>query len=471
MQKPIRTIASVAVAALMASSAANAGSFSLYTEGSAAAIGNYGAGLAAEAADASIGWYNPAGLVLIRNQQAVFGGVGVFPSSKISGTSTFSTLIAPGVTRSYVQTFDHLQGAENGFVPSFHYALPLGENATFGLSMVAPFGLATSWPRTSAVRYEATQSRLATTNLSPELGGRINENFSIGGGIDLQYARVAFNQMIGSPVAMQLNHLPATYLDSMSYNKGTSFGVGFHAGIMAMFNDNHTRLGLNYQSQMKHKFNGYSRLTGRLAVLSGSGANILSASPNAVSWNNSLSSNNINLPEIATLSAYHDVNEKLALLGSVVYTGWSSLKTIELDGVRAYAPTLGQVVVNSISNLNYRNTWRFDLGANYHVNEKLMLRAGGGYDQTPTVGGSRDVRIPDANRWAAAIGAHYQYSPTMGFDAGYTHLFAADEARVNKTTVAGSTSVYNVSSTTDGHADLVGLQFTYTLDAPVIATK
>ena len=56
---------------------AYSGAFSLYTEGSASAVGNFAAGVAAEARDASIGWYNPAGLALIRNQQVVLGATGV----------------------------------------------------------------------------------------------------------------------------------------------------------------------------------------------------------------------------------------------------------------------------------------------------------------------------------------------------------------------------------------------------------
>ena len=80
--KPLKTIVSAAVLAVIAANAAYAGGFSLYTESSPAAIGNYAAGTAAEAADASIGWYNPAGLILIPEQQLVVGGVGVFPTAK-----------------------------------------------------------------------------------------------------------------------------------------------------------------------------------------------------------------------------------------------------------------------------------------------------------------------------------------------------------------------------------------------------
>jgi long-chain fatty acid transport protein len=469
MQKPIKTIVSTAIAAIIASNAANAGSFSLYTEGSAAAQGNYAAGAAAEAADASTGWYNPAGLPLLHRQQGVFGLVVVDPTATLSGTSTFTSTGYPN----YVQAFDGIEGGKVGYVPSLHYVLPLGDRMAFGLSMVSPFGLATSWSPRGPVRYAATDSNLLTFDISPEIGGRVNEHFSVGLGIDFQYARVKFNSMLGSPA--QLQRITPFLLDSLSYNRGRSFGVGFHAGAMALFNEEHTRVGLNYQSQLRHRFNGWSRLEGRLANLSPTVnlGTILSANPEAVFWSPTLASNTIILPAITTLSAYQDVNEKIALLGSVVYTGWKSLQSIELDRVAAFAPTQGQLLVNSATAENYRNAWRFSAGANYHVNDRVMLRVGGGYDQTPTVDAFRDIRVPDANRWAASIGAHYQPRPAIGVDIGYTHLFKAGDTRVNKTSVVGTGSTYNVNADVNAHADLFGIQAVWTIDQPavLVATK
>ena len=197
--QPIRTMASAAVLAMIASQSVQAGGFSLYTESSAAAIGNFAAGSAAEAADASIGWYNPAGLVLLKKQQVLVGGVGVLPSTKLTGTSTYSTVNPLGTPPilTYQQAFNGLQGAENALVPSLHYALPLGERAAFGLSIVSPFGLSTNYSSTSPVRYAATLSKLETITVSPELGGMLTDHLSIGAGLDLQYAHVKCNSMIG----------------------------------------------------------------------------------------------------------------------------------------------------------------------------------------------------------------------------------------------------------------------------------
>lgn len=478
VQTPIKTIISSAVLAAMAHQAAHAGAFSLYTEGSAAAIGNFAAGIAAEANDASIGWYNPAGLVLIKEQEVVFSGVGVFPSSKLTGTSLYRTPspFDPSQAFEYAQSFRGLQGGKNAVVPALHYALPLGDRAGFGVSIVAPFGLSTQYSETSPVRYAATLSQFETVNVSPELGGKLTDHLAIGAGLDLQYARVKFNSMIGSPALMQGVDFSPNILDSESYNTGDSFAVGFHAGTMLLWNENHTRFGLNYQSEVTHEFKGYSRLTGPLAQ---QGLNILDLpfsviNPASRFYSNDLYSNDIHLPAIVTLSGYQDINAHWALMGSLVYSAWSSFNTITLNNIAVGIPNSDGVLSSGTTNTtiteNYRDVWRVALGANYRVNEQWLIRMGGGYDQTPTVNAERDVRLPDPDRWALSMGAHYQFRPSLGFDLGYTYLFAITKPGVNKTSAVGS-STYTVNALADVHAQLFGLQVVWTMDAVKPASK
>ena len=458
---PVKSMISSAVVAIMCLPAVHAGGFSLYTESSAAATGNYAAGIAAEAADASTAWYNPAGLVFLKKQEVVLSGVGVFPSSKLTGTSTFATPPLP----EYVQSFSGLQGAENAVVPAIHYALPLGDSAAFGLSVVSPFGLSTQYGATSPVRYAATLTDLRTIDVSPDIAGKLTNNLSFGLGLDLQFAQVKFNGVLGAPTLAAEYELEPSLFDSTSVNKGNSFGIGFHTGIMGVFNDSHTRLGLNYQSKILHKFTGSSTLTGLLADPDFPNPE---SSSSAVLSDNTLSSNNINLPDVLTLSAYQDVNPKLALLGSVVYTGWSSFKTIELTNV-IIAPS---TYINSVATENYRDAWRLAAGANYRMTEQWMLRVGGGYDQTPTVASARDVRLPDSSRWALSVGSHYQLRPNLGVDVGYSYLFAINNALINKTQPIGDSSSYNVNASAKVSAQLVGAQLVWAMDQPAIqATK
>lgn len=479
--RPIRTLVSLAVINTLMNSFAHAGGFSLYTESSPAAIGNFAAGIAAEASDASTGWYNPAGLALLKDQQLVFGGAGIFPSTKLTGSSAFYTipsdLLPPPLQRLslYTQTFSGIQGAESAFVPALHYALPLGDRATFGLSVVSPFGLSTNWGTESPVRYAATLSELQTIDFSPELGAQITDHFSFGAGLDLQYARVKFNSMVGIPNFLNLlTAVGDTYYspsadDTLSYNYGTSFGVGYHLGVLGYFNDKHTRVGLNYQSRIRQNFNGYSQLSGGLA----NNGDVLATPilPYSIRLNNNLNAAPIQLPDVITLSAYHDVNKKLALLGSVVYTGWSSVDVIKLNNVAApnIDPISAEVSAASISVTNpqnYNSAWRAALGANYHVTDAWMVRVGGGYDQTPTSNAYRDVRLPDADRWALSVGAHYQAKPQLGIDVGYTHLFAVHNPVVNNTQQLTETTTYTVNAIGSVNADLVGAQLVWAIDKP-----
>ncbi len=446
-----------AVIAVLAHNAAEAASFSLYDLGTVSAIGNTAAGIAAEAADASTGWYNPAGLALLDKQQMILGGIGVLPSAKLTGTSTFSTPNYPP----YIQSYNNLQGAKNVLVPSFYYALPLGERATVGVSIVSPFGLSTEWDTGSPVRYASTFSELLTADLSPEIGARLTDNFAVGAGLDLQWARVKFNSVLGSPAQLQLFQqvgFPATptSYDSLSYNKGHSIGIGFHAGVMGIFNANHSRIGLNYQSGIRHKFNGYSELRGPLA-------DPALRNPYARFHSSNLYSNDIKWPDIITLSGYQEVSDRVALLGSVVYSGWSTLKSIQLNNAAAYAQGIGQVKTNVTSVQNYRNAWRASLGVNYHYNEKLMLRAGAGYSPTPTVDAHRDIRIPDADRWLLGVGAHYQMRPNIGVDVGYMYLFGTNDGKINRTDSIGP-STYNINAKSKIRANLVGLQAVWNID-------
>lgn len=462
--KPLRTLINTAVLSVLATGAAHAAGFALYGESSGYTAGNYGAGVAAEAADASTGWYNPAGLSLLHKQEAVLGATGIFPDIRINGTSTYTTEGLPP----YTQSFEHVDGSYSGVAPAAHYALPLGEHTTAGLSLVAPFGLSTDWDPNSPVRYSATYTELLTVNISPEIGTQVFENFAVGAGMDFQYSRVKFNQMIGAPTLFQLLDENPAEVDTFSNNKGASWGLGFHVGVMGLFNDNHTRIGLNYQSRVRHVFYGHSEFKGVLA----NDFDLVGPLPSPGIWKNgNLFSNPINFPDVLTLSGYQDVNERLALLGSVIYTGWNVFKTIQLNNLPA--PNISSIppfavteanIINSVAQ-NYKDAWRVALGANYRINPQWMLRVGGGYDQTPSNNKDRNIRLPDVDRWAVAVGAHYQWKANFGFDVGYTHLFSGSKPTIDSVQQLSPTSAYNVNSGS-GHfsADLVGGQVVWVID-------
>lgn len=430
-----------------------AGAFSLYTEGSASAVGNYAAGIAAEGRDASVGWYNPAALVLLRQPEVLGGVVGVMPTAKLSGTAHFFQRGGPGQNfLDYAENFQNLSGGREAVLPNFHLAIPVGERVTYGFSAVVPMGLATSWPEDSALRYAGTLSALRVVDLSPEMGGKINDQFALGWGLDIEYSDVDFNNILGAPAGLQDSHIAPWAWDSQLTNHGLSWGLGFHAGLLLLSPDESTRFGFNYQFGITHQFMDKSRLTGVLADPDNINASAVFESP-------LLESNLVKFPDILTFSLYQKISPKVAMMGSLVYTLWSPLKTIELRDVAAYDIAQSELVyTNVIAQQNYRNALRVAYGMNYDLLDQWQFRWGLGYDQTPTNSIDRDTRLPDVDKIALAFGLQWKYQQHWFVDAGYSYLFPASDVMINKTQMLDDNNYLYVKATGHANAQLLAIQ-------------
>ncbi|NKB47599.1 MAG: transporter, partial [Legionellales bacterium] len=246
-----------------------AGGFQLF-EPSAVAIGNFGAGAAAEASDASVNFFNPAGLTRFNTTQAVvFVGL-VDTGSKVTGTSSQTVLPFPPYVESGVA-----KGGTTNPLGAFHIARPLAPNVVFGLSVTSPFGLRTEYKGDSFVRYQATKSELITLDVSPSLAVKLTERLSVGLGVSAQYAKANLNSMVGLPQCFDnpaCDSLPAPamnsaypdFFDSASLNSGFDWGWGINAGVLYEFNEG-SRIGVGYRSKVQHSLQGDSRLLGILA--------------------------------------------------------------------------------------------------------------------------------------------------------------------------------------------------------------
>jgi long-chain fatty acid transport protein len=442
-------------------SSIQAGSFSLYTEGSVSAVQNYAAGVAAEGRDASVGWYNPAALVLLQKNEVVGGGVGVSPVIHLSGQSTLYQYDPSDPDNeqlfSYTESFRNLSGGREAIVPNLHLALPFNDKIVFGASIVAPFGLSSSWPDTSAVRYAGTYSNLRVIDFSPEAGVLLDDHFSIGLGLDFQTAAVDFDNMIGAPAALKMLHpdIPVSEWDTAIKNHGNSFGMGFHAGFLTKWNDDNTRFGFNYHYGVNHTFKGTSRSYGIFA--DPEFENI-----DASAESTALRADPVKFPDIMTFSLFHQLTHKVEIMGSIVYSMWSSFNTIKLHNIPVASVPDAEVILQDATAIqNYRDVFRLAFGVNYKLTDTFELRGGTGWDQTPTNPTDRDVRLPDVDKYALAIGGHWQPNDAWGFDIAYSYLWPLQSATVHKTQYLDSKNWVVVDASGHSYAQLlaVGLKW------------
>lgn len=429
------------------SSSIFAAAFQLW-EQDIASMGHYHAGYAAEAQDASTGFYNPAGLTHIKNKQLVVGAAGAFPNVKYKGIVSVSTI------NNFEERLTKASGDVFVLIPNLHYATPINEQLGFGLSVTVPFGSKLHYGKDTFLRYASTLASVSVVNLSPSLGFKIQDDFSIGAGLDIQRMEAEFNAIaaLSPPDDPDLDRT-----DTASANKLHSMGVGYHLGILKNITPQ-MRIGLSYHSQVKHHQSGNSTFTGPLADIDGS---VLSRKSRVTS--------KITLPPYTALSIYNRIHPQWALMASAIYTQWNTIQDITLKGVS------GILNVEPVSNLivtvpqHFRNTWNISLGTDYFVNENITFKAGVGYDQSPVTNHFRNVQLPDNNRYVLALGIHYQLTKNIGLDLSGMHVFMDDALLHPPLLVMGDqevdtgTNPARMKSKVSANADVIGLQLTWNI--------
>jgi len=431
-----KILSSLVVASLFSyANVSFAAAFQLW-EQDGASIGNYHAGRSAEANDASTAFYNPAGLVRIPNQQLVAAVDPISTNFLYDGTIVVDLMIdnEPMYTKG--------QGGSLNFVPSLHYSAPIFSNLVFGLSVIAPFGLETNYGKESYVRYAATRTGLQIVDISPSVGFAITKKWSIGAGADFQYSEANFDLVATAwdPV-----------LDTNATNSLSGHGTGFHAGILYQPTEN-TRIGLSYHSKVTHHLDdGTSKFTGELA----------NGGEGGVQENENLYTT-ATIPATTSLSVFSAINKTWDLMTTISYTEWSVFENIYLYNVSGIDENIEESnTITVIIPQNYCNTWNFSLGANYHVNEQWFIRTGAGYDKTPSNDEDRNLQLPDADRWAVALGAHFQPNEKVGLDVGWTHFFSNTVPVTSTQQVGGQITTLNGEVT--GNGDVFGVQVVWNM--------
>lgn len=411
-------------------------------EQDAASIGNYHAGYAAAATDASTAFYNPAGITRFKNQQIVFSNAAVMPSVKYRG-SVFVRYVDDALP-TIGPTTTTTQGGAFVFVPALHYVTPLNNYLGFGFSIDVPFGSKLSYGRSTALRYIVTQASTTVIDVSPSLAVKIGDKASVGVGPDIQFMSAEFDQ-IGTFIDETL--------DSEGINTANDTGYGFHAGGLYEFSQN-TRVGISYHSQVVHHLTGRSSFTGPLPLIL--------TEPNLISRRSKL---NMTLPPYTALSVYHRLLPNLAIMASAIYTQWQTIQNLVLQDVAGVVvdeelnPVPSTNIVVTIPQ-HFRNTWNLSVGTDYYVTDKATLRAGIGIDQTPTTRTYRNAALPDNNRFVIALGGHYQATKAIGLDLSWMHVF------INKTHISPPPQVTGAEvGITNGNvtsgADVIGAQLTW----------
>ena len=418
----------LAVGIASACSITQAGSFGLI-ENSASGQGSAFAGASALGEDSSTVYFNPAAMTRLSGSQIVVAGHYIAPDAKFKNNG--STTALGGSLSGNNATTD-----KGGFVPNIYYTTELPNNVHFGLGVNVPFGLATEFGNDWVGRYHANKSEISSININPSLAWKVTNKVSVGFGINIQYLDLTLTNNLDSALVCNKlsSNIPApakagepgcgtlspntASQDSSSKLTGDSIEIGWNTGLLIDIT-NHNRVGIAYRSAIKHKVSGKARY--KLdSTLQAETDYFKSISGFNIVQDTSLKAN-AEVPATFSLSYVSEVTDKWTALFDWTWTEWSNLDSIVIQqkgGIPGQESSL---------DLNYRNTNRLSAGVNYQLNEKLVLRSGLAYDETPIRSVEQtSARIPGNDRKWISFGAGYAFSEAWTIDVGYSHLFIND---------------------------------------------
>ncbi|MBY6187470.1 outer membrane protein transport protein [Marinobacter hydrocarbonoclasticus] len=428
------------IAGLLASQA-NAAGFQL-AETSATGLGRAFAGEAAIADNAAAQGRNPALLTQLEGRQLSVGAILVAPDVAADGTITHPHL-NPDMTVG-MRTIDASEDdlVPNAVVPNFFYSNRLSDRWAYGLAINSNYGLKSELPATHAAAIFGSNTEITTIEFNPNLAFKVNEQLSLGAGVRFVYGDGAISGtapgwVADADVAPLLGTIGLGGLqpgDEIKNLSGDDYAWGYKLGATWQPAKGHT-IGFSYHSEVELNLEGDAM---------GPGFDLKPglAKPGQLA---------LTLPAFAELASSHQLTNAWRVSASINWTQWS-----KFDDLVAEFPDGS---TNLVKEEQFEDNWRFAVGTDYRINDKMLVRAGVAYDMTAVEDEHRTLSIPDSNRLWFSTGMGYAFSDRLNLDLALTYIHSQGDAPITES--LGDLIVYNGEVT--GSVWLAGAQLSYKL--------
>lgn len=421
--------------------------FAVY-EQSACVSGRGGAGVAAPCNDGSAIFFNPAGIARSAGTQLSLGGTLINPR----GDFTSDTGTKGSLQQRYYQ------------VPNLYMVHSTGKVA-LGVGMFAPYGLTTDWPLNFEGRFLGYKTSVKGLYVQPTIAYKVNDQVSIGAGVDVAYASLELNQRVDLSSQLLPNGAP---FSALGVPAGTDFAnvtlsghkwqVGYNLGFQAKATDT-VSIGARYLSRQRFdvtdgSFSAYQIPTNLLLPVA-LGATLPKGTPIDLMVRPTFTgtgalavqkaSTGITFPDQVVAGLSLKVARKTTVLADYMFTHWALFDRIVIQRANVSAPT--------VMTENYKNTHGVNLGIEHEVNQDLVVRGGfvghsaAAPDETVT------PLLPEGPRKQISGGFGLHVAGGLRADVYYMYLLQSD--RRGRTVVGTNNGTYSFMS------NLFGISFSY----------
>lgn len=338
--------------------------------------------------DASVAFYNPAGLAFVDSKLSVaIGGFGVKTDVRWQDPTTMQKAKT-----------DSKLGTPMYLAVSYK---PIDDLAV-GLSVTTPFGSSVTWPEDWQNKANITNIELKAFNIQPTVAYRFNEWFSIGLGFIYTHGSATLEKVqtvAGNDINLKLKDKDA-------------HGLGFNIGAMFKPTDK-LGVGIAYRSNVDASAN-----KGDVTW-----SNVPEGIKHNVPFNTDKWKTVLPLPSEFTFGLSYKVLPQLEVFGDLVWQNWTRYNSLDITLYNDASNTF----YTSSSEKNWKDNTLIRFGAEYTFNDLIVGRVGYYHDQSPVPGAYWSSETPSSNlnSFSAGVGFRLQ----SGFNVDLFGSYVQGEER------------------------------------------
>lgn len=384
--------------------------------------------------------FNPATLGTIQGTDIYVAGNWIIPDVGYSNAQGTIYPTTPGGTNvTGVNSQSNI--TPSALIPSIYMGtnLPYEPDIKVGIGMDVPWGMTTDYDQNWVGQYNAVDSSIKTLNIFPTVAYQVTPKLDLGAAVNFERISASYSNNF-------YQNIFGITSQGTSILNGSAWAMGYVLGAMYKVTPK-TTIGLDYHSPVRETIDGTATISGTCAF---GGYNCNSLIPGLGTDNGNVT---IKLPATANIGVSEQLTERLTLMAGAQWTQWSTIQAIDADIVG---------VGFDNTQLSYKNSWLYSLGASYLLTPKWTLMGGVAYDETPTVNQFRDPRIPDTNREWITTGLEYAASKNLSVFGTYEHIFMNDQSISVTQQSGGGAASSKISADYSGYADIVAAGMNYT---------
>ncbi len=415
--KQVKLLAgTLGVAAVLAAQSAFGAGFGIY-EGSAR--GNaMGTGVTADPASPSVLYNNAAGMTELEGTQMEAGATLIRPHQTVYTTTPAGSVENKADSKWWTP-------------PNAYVTHQFNDKVWTGLGIFSRYGLGVEYDDDWMGRYNVQEATIQSIDVNPSVAFKVLDSLSLAAGLRAEWFEFELSKALPT-------RTPFVDPDLQFHMKGDSWGIGYNLGAYYEATD-WLAFGLAYDSEIEQEVEGSYDVNH--PVLSGGDG-----------------SGDVTTPGILRFGTSVKATDKLTIDAGIVCTMWSSYDELAID----FDPALLGQYPDSVTEKDWDDAFRYQLGVEYALNEEWALRAGYVYDETPDPDAHVDYIVPGNDRNLISLGVGYKKGDFF-CDLFYTYLMIEDRDISISAERAAEKDGVLPGKFEDGDAHLIGLSVGYKL--------